>query len=188
MKILNFIRSFPGVKRRNDNWEKASELVLEIAKMNKKLAEDAAVFKAIFCVSPIVMLVVGLEDGVIHEANRLFEEYSKYTRDEVLGKTIYELKFYYNPEEREDVIKEIKEKRSIKNKALSFVMKNGEVKRGLLSSKIITKDEKECLFSVIMDTTELDMLRDQRIGNCSKIEHDMSRLECFDEIKDQPIL
>ena len=183
MKLLNFIRSFPAIKRRNENWKKASELVLEIARINKKLAEDAAVFKAIFCVSPIVMIVVGLEDGVIHEANQLFEEYTHYSRHEVIGKTIAEIKIYHDPTERDKVIKEIVEKGFIKNRPVAFMMKGGEVKRGLLSSKIITKDEKECLLSVIMGTTELDMLRDRRIGDCAKIEHNPSRLECFDKIE-----
>lgn len=165
MKLSEFIKSFPAIRKRKENWEKASELVMEIAKMNKKLSEDAAVFKAIFCVSPIVMLVVGLKDGVIHEANQLFEEYTHYSRNEVVGKTIYDLKFYQNPDERTAVIQEIVEKGFIKNKPLSFVMKDGEVKRGLLSSKLITKDEKECLLSVIMDTTELDFLRNRRAGD-----------------------
>lgn len=163
MKLLNFIKSFPAVKRRNENWEKASELVMEIAKGHQQIAEDAAVFKAIFCVSPIVMIVVGVLDGIIHDVNQMFEDYTGYKRQEAIGKTIQELGLYHDSSARELVVSEIMAKGVIKNKPLVFMMKGGDLRKGLLSSKLITKDGKQCLLSVVMDTTELEQLRDMKV-------------------------
>ncbi|MBS1197431.1 MAG: hypothetical protein H6R18_1216 [Proteobacteria bacterium] len=61
-------------------------------------------FKRVFEASPDSMVIVRLNDGTIIEANHGFETISGYKREEAIGKTMYELNIWADPEARKPLV------------------------------------------------------------------------------------
>jgi PAS domain S-box-containing protein len=151
--IDKLLSNIPHIRKKRNEWEKIKDLLAKIACMQLELQESANMFRAIFCINPVSMLVVGVDDSVIYEINSMFEEMSGYSRSEVIGKTIYDLNLYLNIDDRYKIVSKIIDKGFIRNEEVKYRIKNGEIRDCLLSSKVITKGGKRLLLSVITDDT-----------------------------------
>ena len=115
------------------------------------LKENAAMFKAMFCINPAAMVLVEVKSGLIVEVNQAFTEMCGYTYDEAVGKTVFDLSLYSNPEDRTVVVDTILKQGFIKNEPITYRLKDGSLLPCLLSSKTIYKDGKELILSVVVD-------------------------------------
>lgn len=115
------------------------------------LKENAAMFKAMFCINPAAMVLVEVETGVIVEANQAFTDMCGYTYEEAVGKSVFDLDLYANPADRPPIITTILEQGFIKNEPVTYKLKDGTLLSCLLSSKIIYKGGKKLMLSVIVD-------------------------------------
>ena len=118
---------------------------------DKALKENAAMFKAMFCINPAAMVLVDTESGMIIEANQAFTEMCGYTYEEAVGKTVHDLNLYANPADRPPIISVILSQGFIKNEPVTYRLKDGSLLPCLLSSKMIYKDNKKLMLSVIVD-------------------------------------
>lgn len=118
---------------------------------DQALKENAAMFKAMFCINPAAMVLVDAESGMILEANQAFTEMCGYTYEEAVGKTVYDLNLYANPADRPPIISAILAQGFIKNEPVTYHLKDGSLLPCLLSSKMIYKDNKKLMLSVIVD-------------------------------------
>lgn len=81
-------------------------LILEVTQKESK-------FNAIFQLSPYAINLTEIENGNILEINKEFEILSGYLKEEIIGKKITELKFWNNILERDEVIKELINKKKL---------------------------------------------------------------------------
>lgn len=149
MDINSLMGFIPAVRRKRDNWEKIKELIVRIEEQRSLLAEDAEMFRAIFCVSPTPMLVVGVDDAIIKQVNTSFVELTGYEEDEAVGKSIYDLSLYEDPEQRSVVVSKILDAGYIKQVPINFRMKDGRIRQCFLSSKVYSHKGKKLMISVV---------------------------------------
>lgn len=149
MNIYSLMSFIPSVKKKRAGWERIRDLIVQIEEQQGLLAEDAQMFRAIFCVSPTPMLVVGVEDAIIQQVNTAFVELTGYTEYEAVGKTIYDLALYEDYNQRAYIVSKILDEGYIKKEPVSFRMKNGAIRKCFLSSKVYARKGKKLMISVV---------------------------------------
>jgi len=96
---------------------------------------------------------IGL-DGIIQELSPSVEKMAKYTHDELIGKSVYDI--YAHPDEREELLRVIREKGTITNYEVSMKDKDGNLYTASLCSRLVL-DEQGVPYKIvgtIRDVTE----------------------------------
>jgi PAS domain S-box-containing protein len=110
-------------------------------------------FSKAFQSSPEAMVISYLETGEIIEVNRTFETLSGLTRDQVFGHSSFEFKLWRSTEDREIMVRALKEKGQARNIEFAFEDPRGRVSYGILSSDLIEIDGEQCALTMIRDVT-----------------------------------
>lgn len=123
-------------------------------KAQKELEKSEERFRTVFQTSPDAVCINRLSDGVYIDVNSGFSELSGFTRDEVLGKSSLEVSIWHNPEDRQSLIFELEEWGHVSNLEVSFVRKDGQVRTGLVSARIIHLNGEPYILSVTRDVED----------------------------------
>lgn len=118
-----------------------------------RMSEDK--FAKVFNRSPLWVVITTLEDGRYLEANETFLHETGYTREEVIGHTAEELGIRINPREREDLVRLIREKDSVRNLEVKRRIRSGEIRDMLLSAEMLPVSGEEAMVAVLTDVTNL---------------------------------
>lgn len=111
-------------------------------------------FARAFQAGPNSIIITRISDGKIVDVNNEFLKVTGYARDEVINSTTVMINLWANPEHRNLLVQEMREKSYIKNAQFDFRVKSGSLFRGEISSEYIRLGEDECMLSVIQDVTE----------------------------------
>jgi len=111
-------------------------------------------FSKAFHTSPDSININRLSDGLYIEINQGFTAITGYTADDVKGKTSLELDIWANPEDRAHLIQGLRARGGVTNLEASFRMKDGRIRIGLMSARIIQVNEEPCILSIVRDITE----------------------------------
>jgi PAS domain S-box-containing protein len=122
--------------------------------METVLQESEEKFSRIFQHSPVALSLTTLKDGIIIEINDSYTRNTGYTRDEVIGRKVTEFNLWVNPEDRERMLKTIRDEGRVVNEEFSFYVKSGEVHSVLLSAEYINSGDEDCLLIMTLDITE----------------------------------
>lgn len=139
----------------------SGEVVAVYSDLTKeKQAEESLVlseskYAAMFQTSPYAIILTKASDGRIMEANRGFEKLSGFSHDELIGKTTLDLNLWFDPDDREAVIRELSKKKSIYGKELQFRLKSGVIIHGLYFASIVPIQGEPCILSSIQDITKM---------------------------------
>jgi PAS domain S-box-containing protein len=142
----------------------------KIIKANKRGGESEKQFTAAFNLSPSLMSITRVSDGMILDIN---EEYSKllgYSREESIGKRTSELGIWKNIDDRKTFINNLEKFGQVIDFEAKFRRKNGNIITVIDSAKNIDFQGEKCVLSVVHDITkikaeeeklrELDKLKD----------------------------
>ncbi|MEX2221019.1 MAG: ATP-binding protein [Candidatus Rokuibacteriota bacterium] len=110
--------------------------------------------RAVFGLSPTILCLTGLGDGRVRDANGAFLSTSGYTREEILGRTTFELGLWVDPDQREEGIRQLKAGRTVRNMECRFRVKNGDERVTVLSADIVMFDGEACILSALTDITD----------------------------------
>jgi two-component system sensor histidine kinase/response regulator len=126
---------------------------------DKKLAEKAqqesqARFTTIFNTSPISISITRLKDGRLIEVNPAFQEMYGFTRSEVVGHTLSELKICLTMDECELMMKTLINGGQVRNFETKFRRKSGEIGDLLTSADLIDLAGERYMISVQQDITD----------------------------------
>ena len=95
---------------------------------------DDALFQMAFHKSPALQSVVRATDGVVVEANDTFLQKFGRTRDQVIGKTPFELGSWVEPEKLEEYRRELETKGCVQGREVRLRANDGKIFTVLLSS------------------------------------------------------
>ncbi|WP_455211166.1 PAS domain S-box protein [Kaarinaea lacus] len=127
--------------------------VTEQINAQQALHQSEEKFKKAFYASPDVIAITRLADGKIIEINDSFEHITGYNKREAIGRTTLELNIYADPRERQRLIDQLRDTRSVKDFPWSLRTKTGELRDCLISSEVFAFGEEVYMVSVIRDIT-----------------------------------
>ncbi|MFQ3616029.1 MAG: PAS domain S-box protein [Cyanobacteriota bacterium] len=118
--------------------------------------------------SPNPMSIATLLDGRMIDCNDGFLEVTGYTRDEVIGRQVHDLKVWANPGDRNKMVTLLQRDGSVHNLEHRLRTRSGEVREGLFSAEIIEINGEQCLIDTIVDITELKQAQAQLLATTER--------------------
>lgn len=95
-----------------------------------------------------------IDDGCFVEVNDSFERLTGYTRDEIVGKSVFEVNIWKDPETRREVVKQIETTGRVQDLEAEFLTRSGTVRWGLYAAEVVEINGRDCLLAVTRDITE----------------------------------
>ena len=111
-------------------------------------------FSKAFYHSPDGVVISRMSDGKIVEVNEGFSRLSGYSRQEVLSRSSLELGIWPSPEDREKIVKVLRDNQRVQNYEFDICSKNGARVHCLYSGEIIELNGEAHLLSVVHNITE----------------------------------
>lgn len=127
--------------------------ITEQKKAEKEFKASEERFRKSYNTNPDAISITRLSDGKYVSVNKSFVKITGYSEEEVLGKTSFDINLWVNPEDREILIKAIKENGIAENHEISFRMKNGKILDSLMSSAVIELNGQPHLINITRDIT-----------------------------------
>jgi PAS domain S-box-containing protein len=126
----------------------------ELKRTYRLLQENEEKFRAAFKTSPDSVNINRLEDGMFIEINDGFTQLTGYTWEDVNGKTSLDISIWADLDARKQLIEKLKASGSVINMEARFRMKNGDIRIGLISAKILNLQDEKYILSVTRDIEE----------------------------------
>ena len=126
----------------------------------KALRESEDKFRTFFNLSPQSIAITEAKTGKLVNLNNMFCEQTKYSRDEVIGKTTTEMGFY-STDDRDRFINELYASGEIRGLKMNFKVKDGSILNTLMFSKLLRVAEEKFILTIFLDITRQQKLEDQ---------------------------
>ncbi|MCB0153818.1 MAG: PAS domain S-box protein, partial [Anaerolineae bacterium] len=110
-------------------------------------------FAKTFQASPVAMSISRQEDGQLIDINDGFLDLFGYDREDVIGRTALELGLYPQPDERVELIRQLREQGALYNYEQTIVVKSGEPRETLISAEVIEMNGEDHLLAIFVDIT-----------------------------------
>jgi PAS domain S-box-containing protein len=128
--------------------------ITERKKAENALRQSEERFAKAFHSSPDAIAISRVSDGLMIDVNDGWVNLFGYDREEVIGLSSLTLNLIANPEARQEVLRRLQEKGSVKNLVLQIRRKSGELRLVDLSSEKIQVNGEDAILSVLRDITE----------------------------------
>ena len=123
--------------------------------VEEALRESEKRYRSILETAPHSITITRMKDGRYLQVNEGFCQMRGYSQEEVLGRTPFELNLYVNPEDRERLIKILKEKGEVNGFEVQYQKRDGTAIDTLMSARPLDYENEDCLIAVVTDITEL---------------------------------
>jgi PAS domain S-box-containing protein len=124
-----------------------------------RLSEER--FRAAFFTSPDAVNINRLDDGLYVDINEGFTHTTGYAREEVIGKSSLEINVWANPEDRDRLITGLRERGVVNNLEAKFRMKDGSVRTGLMSARVLILNGEPHILSITRDIEEMKFAQEK---------------------------
>lgn len=111
-------------------------------------------YRTYFNLSPDVMSISTIKDGIFKDVNEIFCTKSGYERSEIIGRKSEEIGIWINKDDRKNIIEEVNKKGFIRNKNAFIRIKRGDKYPVLISASPIEYQGSVHLLSTIHDVSE----------------------------------
>jgi PAS domain S-box-containing protein len=127
--------------------------ISEQKRTEEALRESHEKFHTFFMTTPVLTTVSTVKDGRILDVNRAFETVTGYTREEVIGKTSYELNIWRRCEDRARFGKILLNNTPLREEEAEITTKFGEQRTVLISAETIELAGEKCIIASAQDIT-----------------------------------
>ncbi len=124
-------------------------------KIEKVLRESEEKFRLAFHTSQDSMSLSRLEDGIYIDVNQGFTDITGYTREEVIGRSAFDLDIWDNPDDRKRIEKILKNSGKVSNMEVKFRLKGGRPLTALFSADVISFNGVPHFLAVAKDITDV---------------------------------
>jgi PAS domain S-box-containing protein len=142
-------------KRVNDLHE--AKRALEQSEEGRKISEDK--FQKVFRSSPVPFSVTTVNEGRFLDVNAAFECRYGYSRAELIGHTVQELKIWEDPADRSLMLAQLQKGVPIRNVVARLRTKSGDLKLTAYSADRIRFDGQDCILAVSEDVPQYERQR-----------------------------
>lgn len=126
----------------------------ERKRMEEALRASEEKFAKAFHANVSMMMITGLEDGLVVDVNSACLKLLGYSRDEMIGRNVDELIVWKNPQEWNKAMSDLRAARSYCNREYEFARKRGESGTLLASAEVIELNGKPHVLTSFADITE----------------------------------
>jgi len=137
------------------NQESSQKISTEIA-----LRQSEEKFRLAFNTSPDSINFNRLSDGVYIDINEGFTKLTGYTREDAIGKSSMDLNIWYDPKDRQGLVKTLQKEGYVENLEARFRRKNGQIGVGLMSARVLRLNQEDVILSITRDITERKQVED----------------------------
>ena len=139
-------------------------LVEERKNAGEALAKSEEKFSKAFRQSPMALTLTSAKDHRYIEVNETFERLTGWSREEVIGRTPFDIGLWVDPDQRRELAKRLLAKAGLRNLELQFRTRTGEVLTGLASAELIEVNGEPCALSVALDITDMKRAEEAKQG------------------------
>ncbi len=129
--------------------------ITEQKRAEEALRKSKELFYATFNANPLPMCIISKKDKTFMEINEALSKSSGYTREEMIGYSITDIKGWLDLNEREKFREVIAKEGFVTNYETSLLTKSGEILTALISGVSIIWNNEECYLVIHNDITEL---------------------------------
>jgi PAS domain S-box-containing protein len=133
---------------------KRAETALAQCEDSRRSSEEK--FEKVFRSSPVPFSITTVREGKFIDVNAAFERRYGYSRAEVLGRTVHELRIWENPGDREFMIAQLNKGGPVRNIMTRLRMKSGEIRVTAYSADRIQFEGQSCILAVSEDLLQVD--------------------------------
>ncbi|MFA5903898.1 MAG: PAS domain S-box protein [Desulfobacula sp.] len=137
-------------------------LLVYFRKTRNELQGSNDRFRLAFMTSPDSINLNRVEDGMYLEINDGFTKIMGYTREEVVGKSSLDLNIWADPGDRDRLVSGLKQYGVVENLEAVFQGKDGCIKTGLMSARILKIGNDNVILSITRDITERKQMEADR--------------------------
>ncbi|MCG8637926.1 MAG: cache domain-containing protein, partial [Desulfobacterales bacterium] len=149
-----------------------------------RLSEE--MFSKAFRSSPSGMFIVSLASGKIINVNDSFLEITGFSLPDLIGREILGLSFFGKREEGHTLLRDIRQRKPVGNREISFLTAAGEKRQGLISGEGIDLWGEACMLGAMADITESRRL-EREILDISQNERKKIAMSLHDDLCPQLI-
>lgn len=142
-----------------------SKAISKHAQTDKELQKSEEKFRLAFHTSPDSINLNTVEDGIYLDINEGFTKIMGYTREDVIGKSSIDLNIWRNTEDRDRLISGLKTNGVVENLEAEFIGKDGQIKTGLMSARILNIDNRDTIISITRDISYKKQMEKRLIEN-----------------------
>lgn len=135
----------------------ASSIARDISERKRAeaaLKKSEEKFSKAFLESPMALTLTGMKDNRYLDVNQTFERLTGWRRDEVIGRTPFDISLWVDPRERTESVKRLVAEGSIRDLEIRYRRKDGMEMVGLCAAEQIEIENEPCILSVIADITQ----------------------------------
>ncbi len=114
----------------------------------RRLRTSEERLRTVFQTTPDAITISLVEDGTFVEVNEGMCELTGYSRDEVIGKSVQELRLWERPADRNLIVDQLSRTGEVRNVETNFRRRDGRILPTLFSARRITLDGRSCLLTV----------------------------------------
>jgi PAS domain S-box-containing protein len=111
-------------------------------------------FRLAFQTSPDSINFNRLSDGMYIDINEGFTKLTGYTREDAIGKSSIDLNIWYDPKDRQRLVKTLQKDGYVENLEARFRKKDGQIGVGLMSARVLRLNQEDVILSITRDITE----------------------------------
>ena len=111
-------------------------------------------FSKLFQANPLALTLTSARDNRYIDVNRVFERITGWERDEIIGRTPFEIGLWMEPRLRAQMICTLASGNPVHNIEFTVRTRSGELRVGLGSAELVEIDGEPCVLSVAADITE----------------------------------
>lgn len=174
--VLQTISPIKDDQRNITNFVSTCKDITEQIYAEEALINSEAKFSTAFRSSPDVLVISRLADGMIVDINEMFEKMFGVERKDILGKSVIELNFYADVEDRKQLVSLLEKESRVRNYEVQVRKKSGELRVGEASIELIEIEGEQCMLTILRDITESKRIEKELIAAKEKAE-EMNRLK-----------
>ena len=129
--------------------------VAERAQAEVKLRESEAMVRKIIATSQDAVTIARMSDGTYRDVNDAFLKQFGYERDEVIGKTLLELRLWADLAQARELMRRLRADSAIKHMEVSLRRRDGVLVPQLISAVLTELGSELCAVGILHDITEM---------------------------------
>ena len=146
----NLARLIPAIEREL----REAAIKKENQVMTVLLGESEKRFTHVFQHAPVPMAIASVAGGQLLAVNKKYVHLTGFSQEELRNHTVKELNLWVNPDEREEIIRTIRQTKTVSNRPIMVRTKSGGILDLLFSADVMDIEGITCMVSSAIDITE----------------------------------